>query len=257
MKSNNYITLIFLITLFFGCSGTRNIPKGDLLYVGHTIKVEKDDEPRKIRKKIKSELDDLIRPIPNKSILGMRPSIFFYNIFDKVKKEKGFKYWVKYKLGEAPVLMSDVDLDYNKQVVQNYVENRGFFNASSKADSIRKGKKAEANYEVKLHNQYKIKSVIFPKDSSLLAEEINMLKDNSILKIGKPYNLNLIKTERSRIDAKLKERGFYYFNEDYILVQVDSTVAKHEVDLILKIKKDFLKFDISNALFILMKSSVS
>lgn len=236
MKINNYIILFFLITLFLGCSGTRNIPEGDLLYVGHNLKVKKDDEPRKIRKKIKSELDDLMRPIPNKSILGMRPSIFFYNIFDKVKKEKGFRYWVKYKLGEAPVLMSDVNLEYNKQVVQNYVENNGFFNAESKADSIRKGKKAEANYKVKLNNQYKIKSILFPKDSSLLAQEINKLKENSILKIGKPYNLELIKTERSRIDTRLKERGFYYFNEDYILVQVDSTVAKHEVDLILKIK---------------------
>ena len=238
MRINNYITLLFIVTLFFGCSGTRNLSEGDLLYVGHTIKLEKGNEPRKIQKKIESELDDLIRPIPNKTFLGMRPSIFFYNIFNKVNKEKGFKYWVKYKLGEAPVLMSSVDLEYNKKVIQNYVENTGFFNAESKADSSRVGKKAIANYVIKLHNQYKIKSVVFPKDSSLLTQEINMLKDNSILKIGKPYNLELIKTERSRIDTRLKERGFYYFNEDYLLVQVDSTVAKHEVDLILKVKNE-------------------
>lgn len=238
MKSNNYITLLFTIILFYGCSGTRTIPEGDLLYIGHTFNVEKGKEAKKTRKKINSELDDLIRPIPNKSILGMRPGIFFYNLIGEVKKDKGFKHWVKYKLGEEPVLMSDVDLEYNKSVVQNYVENKGFFNAISKADSVRKGKKAKANYNVKLHNQYKIKSVIYPKDSILLSKEINKLKEKSILKIGKAYNLDAIKNERIRINANLKERGFYYFNEDYLLFQVDSTVANHEVDLIMKIKNE-------------------
>ncbi|WP_220628138.1 translocation and assembly module lipoprotein TamL [Confluentibacter sediminis] len=238
MKVNNYITLLFSVTILIGCSGTRNIPEGDLLYIGHSIEVEKGKESAKIRRKITSELNDLIRPIPNKSIFGMRPSIFFYNLVGEVKKDKGFKHWVKYTLGKEPVLMSDVDLEYNKKVIQNYVENNGFFNAESKADSTRTGKKAKANYRVNLHNQYKIKSVVFPKDSMLLSEEINKLQEKSVLKVGEAYNLDAIKNERARMDAKLKERGFYYFNEDYLLVQVDSTVANHEVDLLVKIKND-------------------
>lgn len=238
MRLNNYILLFFAVSILLSCSGTSKIPKGDLLYVGHTIEIEKGKESKKIRKSIESELDGLIRPKPNKSFLGMRPALFFYNVYDTVKKEKGFKHWVKYKLGEEPVLMSEVDLEYNKKVIQNYVENKGFFNAESKADSTRTGKKAKANYQIKLNNQYKIKSIVYPKDSILLSMEINKLKEKSLLKIGKPYDLDQIKNERSRIDASLKERGFYYFNENYLLIQVDSTVANHEVDLILKIKSD-------------------
>ena len=238
MRLNNYILLFLAVSILLSCSGTSKIPEGDLLYVGHTIDIEKGKEDKKTRKAIKSELDGLIRPKPNKSILGMRPGIFFYNIYDTVKKDKGFKHWVKYKLGKEPVLMSKVDLEYNKKVIQNHVENKGFFNATSKADSTRSGKKARANYEIKLNNQYKIKSVTFPKDSILLSQEINKIKDESFLKVGNPYDLDQIKNERTRIDATLKERGFYYFNENYLLVQVDSTVANHEVDLILKIKSD-------------------
>ena len=238
MRLNNYFLLFLAVSILLSCSGTSKIPEGDLLYVGHTIDIEKGEEAKKTRKSIESELDELIRPKPNKSILGMRPGIFFYNIYDTVKKEKGFKHWVKYKLGQEPVLMSKVDLEYNKKVIQNYVENKGFFNGESKADSTRRGKKAKANYEIKLYNQYKIKSVTFPKDSILLSQEIDKLKEKSLLKVGNPYNLDLIKTERTRIDANLKEQGFYYFNENYLLVQVDSTVANHEVDLILKIKSD-------------------
>lgn len=238
MRLNNYILLFLAVSILLSCSGTSKIPKGDLLYVGHTIEIEKGKESKKTRKSIESELDELIRPKPNKSFLGMRPALFFYNVYDTVKKEKGFKHWVKYKLGEEPVLMSEVDLEYNKKVIQNYVENKGFFNAESTADSSRTGKKAKANYQIKLNNQYKVKSIVYPKDSILLSQEINKLKEKSLLKIGKPYDLDQIKNERSRIDASLKERGFYYFNENYLLVQVDSTVANHEVDLILKIKQD-------------------
>src|SRR5690606_5116348 len=151
-----------------------------------TVKIEKGEESKKIRKKIKSELNDLIRPEPNKSILGMRPSIFFYNLIGEVKKDKGFKHWVKYKLGQAPVLMSEVDLEYNKKVLQNYVENKRFFNADTPADSTRSGNKAKATYAVKLLHQYKIETVVFPNDSILLREEINMLKESSFLKIGNP-----------------------------------------------------------------------
>lgn len=238
MRVNKYILLFFSVSILLSCSGTRKIPEGDLLYLGHTIAIENDAETKKTRKEIKSELDALIRPIPNKSILGMRPSILFYNIFTEVKKDKGFKYWVKYKLGKEPVLFSKVNLEYNKKVIQNYVENKGFFNAESKADSTKSGKKAKANYTVKLNNQYNIKSVVFPKDSTILSQEINKIKEKSFLKAGNPYDLNDVKNERTRIDVHLKERGFYYFNENYLLVQIDSTVAKDGVDLILKIKND-------------------
>jgi hypothetical protein len=44
----------------------------------------------------------------------------------------------------------------------------------------------------------------------------------------------MIKEERERIDARLKEKGFFHFNSDYIKVQVDSTVADHKVDLIVQ-----------------------
>jgi outer membrane protein insertion porin family len=238
MRFNKYILLLFLVSMLFNCSGTRHIAKGDLLYVGHTIDIGKGEESKKARKALKAELNGLIRPKPNKSILGMRPSIIFYNIFPEVKKDSGFKHWVKYKLGKEPVLMSQVDLEYNRKVIQNYVENKGFFNAESKADSTKSGKKSKANYAVTLHNQYKIKKVVFPTDSMPLSKEISKLEEESLLKVGNPYDLDHIKNERARIDAHLKERGFYYFNENYLLVQVDSTVANHEVDLIVKVKND-------------------
>lgn len=58
----------------------------------------------------------------------------------------------------------------------------------------------------------------------------------SLLKVGNPYDLDVIKAERERIDARLKERGYFYFNPDYILAKVDSSKGDHEVNIRLVIK---------------------
>ena len=59
----------------------------------------------------------------------------------------------------------------------------------------------------------------------------------TFLKKGQPFDLDVIKSERERIDNSLKERGFYYFHPDNIIVQADSTVSKnHKVELNVKLK---------------------
>jgi outer membrane protein insertion porin family len=234
----SFIIIFVLVFAIISCSGLKAVPEGDLLYTGGNVTIESDSLSKPERKNIQSSLEELLRPKPNKKILGMRPKLFFYNLAGKVKKEKGFWCWLKYRVGEEPVLFSKVDLEYNGKVLQNSVENNGYFNASTIADSTKSGKTAKAEYSVKVNKQYFIKSVRFPNDSSDLTKAINKISEKTLLQIGKPYSLANIKLERSRIDAGLKEKGFYYFNEDYILIQADSTVANHEVDLILKIKNE-------------------
>ena len=180
----------------------------------------------------------MVRPKPNSTILGLRPKLYVYNLAGTPKKEKGFRYWLKTKVGEAPVSYSQVDLEYNKSVLQNFAENSGYFNTKTVADSTRRGKKATAEYIVKPGKQYKIKEVKFPTDSSIISIAVRDTKRRSLLKNEEGYSLDAIKEERIRIDARLKEKGFFYFNPDYLKVQVDSTVADHQVDLIVKVKEE-------------------
>ncbi|MBE0392910.1 BamA/TamA family outer membrane protein [Flavobacterium sp. PL002] len=233
------LSCLLLSALFLAaCTGTRNLPEGELLYTGATIKVESKTTPKKERKALKTALTPLLRPKPNSSILGLKPKLFFYNLAGEPKKDKGFRYWLRTKVGEPPVLYSKVDLEYNKKVLQNYAENSGYFNTTAVADSTRKGKKATATYTLDPKRQYKIRTVKFPDDSSAVSIAVRKTQRRTLLKKDQAYNLDIIKLERERIDVRLKEKGFYYFNEDYLLIQVDSTVADHQVDLIMKVKKE-------------------
>jgi outer membrane protein insertion porin family len=86
--------------------------------------------------------------------------------------------------------------------------------------------------------QYRIREVTFVTDSTKLSKDIAALKRRTLLRPGKPYNLDLIKGERERIDDRLKNKGYYFFKPDYLLVKVDSTVGDHQVDMHLTLKEE-------------------
>lgn len=233
-----------LAVFLAACSNTKYLADGELLYTGATVRVDDKTMPKKQRKALQKELNELPRPIPNKKILGLRPKLYFYNIAGEPKKDKGFKHWLKYKVGEPPVTFGKVDLKYNQDVIQSFAENKGYFVAMTSSDSTRHGKKkATAEYTVKPGRQWKIRNVIYPSDSTSALEKaitrtLGKSGKRGLLKPGDPYDLNTIKDERDRIDTRLKERGYYFFSADYLKVQVDSTVGQYEVDLIVKVKDE-------------------
>lgn len=234
------LKVIYILALFgflaSSCSNTKYLPQGEKLYIGAKVKVEDDSLHRKERKMLEENLQSLVRPKPNSSILGLRPKLFIYNLAGEPKKEKGFRYWLRNKLGEPPVLASKVNVQYNIDLLQNRVENLGFFRAVTEGDTVSKGKRVTAKYVSKPGPQYKIRKVVFPQDSSEIAKVIRENIAKSLLIVGEPYNLDLIKGERERLDARLKENGFYYFSPDYIIAKVDSTIKTHQVDILLQVK---------------------
>lgn len=210
-----------------------------MLYTGAEVKIENDSLSKKSKKALKSELEDNLTPKPNSSFLGLRPKLFFYNIAKEPKKEKGFNYWLKYKIGEKPVLLSDVDREFNKDIIVNYSENKGYFNATATYDTVSKNKKAQVIYTLRPGNQYLINKVKFQNDSIPVTEEIVKVSDKTLLKEGNPFDLDVIKSERERIDNQLKQKGFYYFHPDNLIIQADSTVTKnHKVELNVKLKEN-------------------
>lgn len=248
--------LFLLLMLCVGCSNTRFLKEGELLYTGASVKVKDSTLTKKERKALKSRMEDLTRPLPNKTFLGLRPKLYIYNLAGEPKKEKGIRSWLRNKVGEPPVLFQKVKLEYNAELLQNNAQNLGYFKAVASADSTRNGKKATAEYTLVPSKRYFIKSVSFPVDSSRikLDSTIATYQSESLLKVGEGYDLDIIKNERVRIDNRLKENGYYFFSPDFLKIQVDSTVGKHEVDLIVKVKDqtpaDALKVYKINDIFI-------
>ncbi len=229
----NYILILFVL-LFPACNITKYVPERDYLYTGAKVKIEDKDIKKKDKKVLEPDLKSILRPKPNTSILGLRPKLWIYNITKTAKK--GPRKWIQ-KWGEPPVLFSSVKVDYNRDLIVNRLENKGFFRAMATADTSIKGKKASLNYHAFAGPRYMISSVNFTTDSSDLGKAVHATSRRSFLKTGHSYDLDVIKSERVRIDANLKENGFYYFSPEDLIIQVDSTNHRHQVDLYVNVKE--------------------
>jgi outer membrane protein insertion porin family len=242
-----YFYLLVIMLIAYGCSNTKYLPEGEMLYVGSKVTVNDSLMKKKERKAMAGELEKLLRPKPNSNVLGLRFKLYIYNLAGEPKKEKGIKYWLRNKVGEPPVLFSQVDLDYNAAVLQSYSENKGYFKTRTSADSTSSNRRAKALYTLTPGKQYKIRNVTFPVDSTgtksdsvslKLEKAIANTKRRSLLKPGAAYDLDVIKAERDRIDNRLKNKGFFYFNPDNLLIRVDSTIGDNLVDLKVIVKNE-------------------
>jgi outer membrane protein insertion porin family len=211
------------------CSNLKFVPKDDALYLGATVKIEGNAKgiTTRERKVLRADLQGLTRPRPNSKILGARVKLWANHVP-----------FLRKKFAEPPVLLSSVNLEHNVALLRNHLENRSFFRAEVTGDTTVKKRKARAVYKVSPGPQYKIKDVTFDNDTSILQKNINAAIPQSLLRPGYPFNLDLIIAERQRIDAYLKERGFYYFSPDYLIVQTDSTIGDNKVSLYVKVKPE-------------------
>lgn len=228
MRSISYVLIIGSLLTGSSCNITKRVPANDALYMGASVKVESDTLANKKKRAIRTQLQPLARPRTNSKFLGIIPmKLHFYNIGGL------FKRW-----GEPPVLLSSLNLENNVKILQNTLENTGYFQAGVTGDTVVKNKRAKAIYTAKPGAQYTINAVNFQQDSSSLQKAINQIKQRSLLKPGEAFDLAVIKAERARIDASLKNRGFYYFAPEFLLVDTDSTIGNNKVNLYVNTKPE-------------------
>jgi len=227
--------LLLLSVFLNACSNTKYLTGGQKLYVGGKVNIINKEIKKNDRKALSTELTGLLRPKPNTTILGLRPKLYIYNI-TKTTKKKGLKHYFNTKFGEPPVLASAVDLDNNNKILVNRLQNEGYFQAQVTGDTVTKSKKTTAVYTANTGPGYTIRKVMFPTGKDNLDTAIAGIAKQSLLKVGDKFNLDVIKAERERIDANLKEKGFYYFAAEDLIATTDSTnVGTHQVDILMRV----------------------
>jgi len=235
-----YINLVFLFCMVMSCSVRTHIPPGTQLYKGATYEIVKEKENKTSVKSVKRQLKSITSPVANKTILGFPYKVAFWYAIGEPKKQKGLRYWLRNKLGQAPILSTAVNAKANAANFQGYLENKGFFKTSVGGDTAVKGYKVTARYKVELGMPYKINSWQWIIDSSSqIGKDIGLLAPKlAYLKKGDQYDLDNIKAERSRTDVHLKSIGYYYFSPDHIKAWVDSSKGDHQVNIFFRLKEE-------------------
>lgn len=225
--------------LLSGCTGLRYVPEDERLYTGHKLRFESGKHVKDSRQ-LRKELNRLVLPRPNKKVLWARPKLWMYYVAGEPKKNKGFRHWLKNKMGEPPVYMSSVDAPLVTQAIDAKLYNMGFFDSYSHFEKHEQEKKPTAfvTYGLFVNPPYLIDEVVFPKGKDTLDRVIRRSQKRTLLKPGKRYDLELLIAERERIEDYLKNRGFYFFRTDYLLYKMDTSISGRKLRLTLEVKWD-------------------
>ncbi len=237
MKSKQFLfwCTLFAALILVSCNNTKHLKPDEVLYTGATTKVD-----GKKAGDIDSEVSSVIKPEPNSTAFSaLRIKLWLYNQIKEPKKDKGLRYNLKYKIGEPPVLMEQVDPERTVDLIKNRLINKGYFypKVTAEVKTKKNEQKAAVEYTIKLGQHYTIKEVNYPTDSIRLTEIIREQQVNSLIRSGDGFNLDRLKEERSRLNTILKDSGYFYFNEDFLLWEIDSTF-NGEVKVYLEIKNN-------------------
>jgi len=227
--------LIGLCALFVACNGTKRLPPGQSLYTGAKVAVE--GEGKFSRRKIKSEASNAFAPRTNKKFLGLRIKLMIHNSVKDTTGSK-FKKWLKYKVGQPPVLLTDANPEQVSKVIDATLFNMGIFNEVTRYEIKRKKNAASILYTVHVHTPYSISDYSFLQGNDSLSLMIHESMTDALVIRGNDYNLSVLKAERTRISEYLKDRGYYYFKPDYLVFKGDSSVTAKTIRLVLAVKPD-------------------
>ena len=227
-----------LVITICSCSVKRYIPAGERLYKGATFKIKKEKNVKASARSLRNQLKLAVKPHANKFILGQPYKVWWWFVIGEPKREKGFRAFLRNKLGEPPILSSKVNAPVTALNMQSFLENIGYFHSIVKGDTINKGYLTTAIYDAHIYPQYKIKSITWVNDSSSLMDLLQKRQKRGILKVGNSYRLSDIEAERDRLDLIVKTKGYYYFNPNYLMAYADSTIGNNEVNLFMNIKKN-------------------
>lgn len=232
------ICQLFLVlassVLLTGCFNTRFLNDGEQLFQRNRVVFE-DERPPEGDKALGGELKDISQLQPNTRLFGLtKTRLWFYNVANKGKETK-FKYWMKYKVGEPPVLYDSLYADRSVALMKNYLENKGYFYAKVNYAEIVRRRKVVLVYLVDLGDVYRIRNVTFPKGNDAITLIAQKNKQQSMIIPCDAFQVTELKNERERIANDMRDQGYYYFNKEYVNFDLDSNDTKKTVDVFVRI----------------------
>src|SRR5690554_6213544 len=219
------------------CSVKKFIPEEERLYTGASVEIETEAEIQNL-KQLEAVLEEVLRPKPNKSFLGMPLGLYFH--YKMQKDNPGFINRFFYKrMGQEPVYQSDVKPFEVNEILLNRLENRGFFYSSVDYDFHEKEKEASVTYSVKVPEPYLMERYQLDSLPEPIHSEIEKSVSATKFEKGMRFDLNHMKHERERIDKDLKSNGYYNFNSNFLIFEADTNqYDKKRFDLFLRLKKE-------------------
>ncbi len=232
------LTSVIVTLIAQACSTTSRLAKDEVLYTGvKKIKIESPEDV-KVPGGLSSQVRQAVNVKPNNSLYSpyyrypFPVGLWVWNHWDE--PGKGIGKWLYGKLVEQPVLISDVRPELRTKMIDEVLENNGFFRGHASYDLVqgKNKRKASIRYSVETGPAYLLDSIILLPDTCELNKLIiNTAKRSTYLKKGARYSTDSLSALRIDIANSVRNKGYYFFRPDYIEYLADSTIRPQSIAL--------------------------
>ena len=234
MDRIKFIILLFVAWLVCACSVTKNLPEGEVLYIGQKpLQIQGDDSLNVVGAVALEEVRAALATAPNNAFLGSSSvrtpfpiGLWIYNAF--AKSESGLGKWLFNHFAADPVLISGVNPGIRSQAAKNILRDYGYFRGNVTYEVIPQeddSLQAKVQYKVSMNQPYYIDTVYYKGFSARTMSIFERARRRSSIIPGTQFNITDLNAERTRLSNLLRNVGDYYFRPDYITYQADTTLV--------------------------------
>ncbi len=228
---------MMVVALLSACSATKHVPEGK--YLLDDVKINITDENKDVPVK-SADLMSYLRQIPNHKVLGgLRLQLAFYNLSGK-DSTNWFNKWVR-RVGSAPEIYDESLTDASVKQLSTALSNMGYMNSTVKADTLGNlsKKRMKVIYNVNFGEPHYVSSIKYNIPNDTLRELI--LSDSSLflVKENSVFDRNVLDQERQAISERLRSKGYYAFNKEYITFTADTAAGEKNVNLTLNLMRPY------------------
>lgn len=220
------------------CSITRKLEPGQYLVMKNKVEYQQPDSVSDSRS-LRGTLLGQARPKPNDAFLG------FYQLrlrayYLSQDTSKGFNRWIHKRIAQPPALLDTVKIDESVAKMEQYMFNKGYFDATVTYEVRQRHKhvqdsargKAWVTYIIGRSPPTRINDLFYDlKDSAIVRLVVDNPRSKPVILTDKAYDVDMILAERRRIEQILLNTGYYGFDKQYLLFRVDTLPDTNELDI--------------------------
>ena len=157
---------------------------------------------------------------------------------DTLEPNMFLKEWLKYKIGEEPVIFDSLLFNKSVEQIGSYLRKKGYYSSNVSGNvAYRKKKKAVVTYRIEPNERKMIDSVYVKSDNELVTGIYSnyIKKENNDLK-GQPFDINNLDDFRYSVAREMKDYGLFDFSPSYIFYEADTSKTDNKVIIRIEFK---------------------
>ena len=227
-----------LCVVISSCSTVSHLPEEELLYTGTREVTVVDDAPSPLRDQAVGEAKVAFVSPPNNALFGSSRyrtpfplGLWAYNAF--VDDSTGLRHWLFRTLATQPIYVSTVNPAFRAEVAENTLRNYGYFDShvAYRVDTLPDGRKAQLSYDLRLGEAWRYGKVQYSGFSPAMDSLIGTSWHQRLLHEGNQVSYTALSGERNRLFLLLREKGYYYFRPEMILLLADTSAVRGQMQL--------------------------